>query len=209
MARQRKAAARSDDRSEADGPRETSLRIIGGSMRHRKLVYSGEPHTRPMKERVREAVFNLVGPNVKDTHAIDLFAGTGALGLEAISRGATRATLIERHFPTAALIRQNAAALGVADQVAVEPANAFIWLQSHTPTGEEPWLAFCSPPFAFYVERLDDMLAMIRLLVERAPPLSILVVEFDENFDSNLLPEFDTWDIRSYPPATIAILHRT
>src|SRR5438105_2010542 len=76
------------------------LRIIGGSLRGRKLQYTGEARTRPMKDRVREAVFNLLGPSVTGSHAIDLFAGTGALGLEALSRGAARATFIERHFPT-------------------------------------------------------------------------------------------------------------
>ena len=64
------------DREQAD--RETpELRIIGGTLRHRKLLYSGDQRTRPMKDRVREAVFNLVGPVVVGQHAIDLFAGTG------------------------------------------------------------------------------------------------------------------------------------
>src|SRR5437868_14777408 len=80
------------------------LRIIGGSRRGRKLQYSGDVRTRPMKDRVREAVFNLLGPQIAGSHAIDLFAGTGALGLEAISRGASKATFIERHLPTAKLI---------------------------------------------------------------------------------------------------------
>src|SRR5688572_16458652 len=93
------------------GPEEevVGLRIIGGSMRGRKLKYSGEARTRPMKDRVREAVFNLLGTTVEGCYVIDLFAGTGALGLEAISRGATGATFIERHFPTAKVIEENAA----------------------------------------------------------------------------------------------------
>ena len=82
-----------------------------------------------MKDRVREAVFNLLGPAVVASHAIDLFAGTGALGLEAISRGAVRATLIERHLPTCKLIEQNAAPLGVGDQVDVQFADTFKWEQ--------------------------------------------------------------------------------
>src|SRR5215468_6014297 len=95
------------------------LRIIGGSLRGRKLQYSGDVRTRPMKDRVREAVFNLLGPQVAGNHAIDLFAGTGALGLEAISRGAAKSTFIERHLPTSNLIKRNAAALGVAEQINV------------------------------------------------------------------------------------------
>ncbi len=91
------------------------LRIIGGRLRGRKLLYDGRHGTRPMKDRVREALFNLVGPSVKGQHAIDLFAGTGALGLEALSRGAASATFIEQHFPTANLVEQNIQLLELGD----------------------------------------------------------------------------------------------
>src|SRR5262245_4014790 len=116
-----------------DRPGETpviGLRIIGGNLRGRKLQYSGDVRTRPMKDRVREAVFNLIGPGVVGSHASDLFAGTGALGLEAISRGALRATLIERHSPTLELIKQNAAALGVAERIEARFGDAFLWTQA-------------------------------------------------------------------------------
>ncbi|OYV90832.1 MAG: hypothetical protein B7Z73_05850 [Planctomycetia bacterium 21-64-5] len=90
-----------------------SVRIIGGSLRGRRLECTGDPRTRPMKDRVREAVFNLLG-DVSGSTAIDLFAGTGALGFEALSRGAKAAVFFEQHFPTADVIRRNAALLGVA-----------------------------------------------------------------------------------------------
>src|ERR1700730_7109059 len=102
-------------------------RIVGGEFRGRKLLYSGDRRVRPMKDRVREAVFNLIGPAVRGLHAIDLFAGTGALGLEALSRGAATATFVERHFPTADIIRQNVAELGVADRSTILPANVLLW----------------------------------------------------------------------------------
>jgi len=89
------------------------VRIIGGSFRGRKLEYSGDLRTRPMKDRVREALFNLLSNAVKGKVAIDLFAGTGALALEALSRGASRAVFIERHRPTAQAILRNSATLGV------------------------------------------------------------------------------------------------
>jgi 16S rRNA (guanine966-N2)-methyltransferase len=208
LARHRKAASKPRDQSPLAGQREPGLRIIGGSMRGRKLFYSEQERTRPMKDRVREAVFNLVGPAVAGKHAVDLFAGTGALGLEAISRGALRATFIEQHFPTAALIRKNAAALNIVDRCRVEAANAFIWLQNQTPDSDTPWLAFCSPPYAFYVERQAEMLSMIQTLLERVPQGSILVVESDKQFDIGLLPAAEEWDIRHYPPAMVAIFRR-
>src|SRR3989304_1596677 len=71
----------------ATPPAETmGLRIISGRFRGRKLQYSGDRRTRPMKDRLRETVFNIIGDEVLGAHAIDLFAGTGALGLGAISR---------------------------------------------------------------------------------------------------------------------------
>jgi 16S rRNA (guanine966-N2)-methyltransferase len=209
LARHRKPARKPPIcRESADQREPAELRIVGGSMRGRKLLYSGDQRTRPMKDRVREAVFNLVGPGVAGKHAIDLFAGSGALGLEALSRGAARATFIEQHFPTAALIRQNAAQLGVSDRCEVLPANAFIWGQRQTALDNLPWVVFCSPPFAFFVERQAEMLALIDGLLDRAPPESTLVIESDKRFDMGLLSHAGAWDIREYPPAVVALFRK-
>ena len=182
------------------------LRIIGGRFRGSKLQYGGDPRVRPMKERVREAVFNLIGPAVKGKHAVDLFSGSGALGLEALSRGATSATLIEQHFPTAEIIRKNAAALGVEDAVRVVTGNVFVWLRRQPDLPSTPWLVFVSPPWDFFVERTDELLELIREMESRAPAESMLVVESDERFDPALLPRAEAWNVRRYPPAVVAIL---
>lgn len=158
-----------------------------------------------MKDRVREAVFNLLGPGVEGNHAIDLFAGTGALGLEAISRGAERATFIERHLPTAKLIEQNAAALGVAGQVEVVFGDAFGWSEEFCSGKVTPITLFCSPPFEFYVERHEQMLALIGRWVEAAPTGSQVVVEADERFDFGSLPQYERWDVREYLPAAVGV----
>ena len=185
-----------------------SLRIIGGSLRGRKLTASGDPRTRPMKDRVREAVFNLIGPSVVGQHAIDLFAGTGALGFEAVSRGARRATLVEHHLPTAEMVRATAATLGVADRVEGVWANAFFWARSNPAPDGESWLVFCSPPYAFYVDRAQEMLTLIGSLLDRAPGGSTLVVECDERFDTAQLPRAEEWNVRHYPPAVVAIYRK-
>jgi 16S rRNA (guanine966-N2)-methyltransferase len=181
------------------------LRIVGGSLRGRKLAYSGDARTRPMKDRVREAVFNLLGAWVEGSHAIDLFAGTGALGLEALSRGAAKATFIERHLPTANLIQQNAAALVVTDRVEVVFGDAFRWTADFQPDPNQPLTVFCSPPYDFYAERKEAMLGLIGRWIEVCPPGSQLVLEADERFDLSSLPQPDAWDIRSYSPATIGV----
>lgn len=205
MARYRKNPADPHDRRGPPGDRQTTLRIIGGEFRGRKLLYMGHVRTRPMKDRLREAVFNLLGNQVVGKHAIDLFAGTGALGLEAISRGALRATFIEQHFPTARVVRQNAALLGAVERCDVVSANAFLWVQNTEIDAGQAWLVFCSPPFSFYVERQQEMLALLGRLVERSPAESLFVVESDARFDTALLPQLESWDVRPYPPAVVAI----
>jgi 16S rRNA (guanine966-N2)-methyltransferase len=184
------------------------LRIIGGQFRGRRLHYDGDPRTRPMKDRLREAVFNLVGPSIQGKHALDLFAGTGALGLEALSRGAARATLIEQHRPTAAVIRQNVATLGVQERAEVVIGNVFIWLRRKPELGPLPWVVFCSPPYDFYVQRAGEMLELIAGLIAPAPPGSVFVVEADDRFDFGQLPDPPAWDIRQYQPAVVGLLRK-
>ncbi len=158
-----------------------------------------------MKERVREALFNLVGPDVRGKHAIDLFSGTGALGLEALSRGAVTATLVERHFPTADLIKQNAVTLGVLDRCTILPANTLLFPKRWPEFANMPWVVFCSPPYDFYLDHAEEMLALIEGLIERSPVESIFCVEADERFDFARLPHADQWDVRTYPPAVVGI----
>lgn len=159
-----------------------------------------------MKDRVREAVFNLVGPAVVGSEAIDLFAGTGALGLEAISRGAASAIFIEQHRPTAALIRQNIEGLEVAVPVEVVAADTFYWYRHQAQMSTRPWLVLCSPPFDFFVERRDAMLELVQYFVRHAPSGSVVVVESDERFDPAELPRAGEWLVRRYPPAVVAVL---
>ncbi len=192
-------------------PIDKPLRIIGGELRNRPIRYLGDPRTRPMKDRVREALFNLIGPDVKGKHAIDLFAGTGALGFEAISRGAARATLIERHFPSAALIRQNMADLAVESQCQVFAADAFLWLRQQQASNpdllaDQPWLVLCSPPFDFFVDRMPEMHRLLADLKRAAPANSLMAVESDQRFDFTTLQDLGDWDVRSYPPALLGIM---
>lgn len=181
------------------------LRIIGGKFRGRKLQYSGDLGVRPMKDRVREALFNLVGVEVKGTHAIDLFGGTGALGLEALSRGALRATFVERHFPTAAVLRSNIQTLGIDQATEVHTSDTFIWWRTEPALGADPWTIFCSPPYEYFVERTEDLLGLIGGMLRAAPAGSVAAVESDLRFDAGQLPDGYEWDVRTYPPAQVAI----
>jgi 16S rRNA (guanine966-N2)-methyltransferase len=181
------------------------VRIIAGRFRGRKLLYSGNLGVRPMKDRVRQALFNMLGATIEGTHALDLFAGTGALGLEAISRGAALGTLIEHHAPTAEVVRRNVASLGLESICRVLTADVFRWVEHSLPSDATPWAVFCSPPYSYWVELYSPMLELVTRLIDRSPPNSLFVVESDERFDFATLPSADAWDVREYPPARIGM----
>lgn len=187
----------------------SQLRIIGGSLRGRQIVYSGDPVTRPMKDNIREAVFNLIGAWVPGKLAIDLFAGTGAIGIEALSRGAEFAIFVERHFPTARLIQQNLTSLELLDRAELETSDTFFWARQYCKapkSNPRPWAMFCSPPYDLYATQPEAMTNLIRSLVAVAPPHSVMVVESDHRFDATQLPDFDRWRVREYSPARLHIL---
>ena len=196
--------------SEPGAKEPLGLRIIGGKFRGSKLRYAGDNRVRPMKDRVREAVFNLIGPAIKGMYVIDLFGGTGAMTIEAVSRGATSATIIEIHLPTAAMLKTNLEALNLLPICQLCKTDAFFWVKNEDehPPKESPWAVFCSPPYDFYVSRRDEMLDMLNRLVALAPAGSIFVIESDHRFDLTLLPIVPSPNrIRSYPPAVIAIFY--
>lgn len=186
---------------------ETTLRIVGGHFRGRKLKYAGDTRVRPMKDRVREALFNLLGPAVKGTFAIDLFGGTGALGLEAISRGSVGAIILERHLPTLKVIRENIDTLELDETVETVHVDTFRWIQGKPQLPKaDPWVVFVSPPYRFFTERMDETLDLIKALLLEAPYGSLFAVEATKEFDFQALPIPDEWDVRSYPPAVVGVL---
>ncbi len=212
MARRSKSVDSSRQRQSGESTGPLRLRIVGGEFRGRVLKYSGDRRVRPMKDRTREAIFNLLGPTIRGTYAWDLFAGTGAMGLEAISRGAIGAALLEQHIPTAKLIRENVESLGLVDRVRRVQADAFHWIASTRDLSgfagidpAIPWIVFCCPPYAFFAERLDAMRSLLRDLHPRAPQGSQFVIEAEIPFDFNQLWP-DEWRVRNYAPATVAIL---
>ncbi|MEC9094935.1 MAG: RsmD family RNA methyltransferase [Planctomycetota bacterium] len=199
-----------------------SVRIIGGQYRGQTLLYSGDKITRPMKDNVREALFNLVGGYLEDTVVFDLFAGTGAVGLEALSRHAFHSVLIERHVPTSRIIRQNAESIDVMGDVSICCSDTFFWvrqfareidsgnvqsIQLDLPSLQQrPWVVFCCPPYDSYLNEEAKLLPMLEFFCHHCPPQSLIVVECDDRFDLGLLPAPDQWKTTRYSPAIISIL---
>lgn len=185
------------------------LRIIGGRLRGRRLLYSGAWSTRPMRDRVREAVFNILRDAVVDAQIIDIFAGTGAMGLEALSRGAAFATFVERDPEACQVLRRNIAALHLENQSAVLLADAFLWWRHHSPLAPCPYVVFCCPPYEVLTTSREEMLHLVTGLIRELPNDSVLVVETGEDFDFGQFPFPDRWDVRTYRPSRIGFFWKS
>ncbi len=129
------------------GRRAGRLRVVAGSAGGLRLESPAGAATRPTAERVREAVFSAVGAAVRAGAVLDLYAGTGALAVEALSRGADRAVLVERDRREAAVARRNLdhTGLGAGARVVVGPVERFL---AGPPPAEAPFaLVCCDPPY--------------------------------------------------------------
>ncbi len=127
------------------GPR-GSVRIVGGRWRGTRLPVADAEGLRPTSDRMRETLFNWLQPALPGARVLDLFAGSGALGLEAVSRGAREAVLVERDARLAASLRETAGRLAAAGEVRVAEADALAWLRAPTVAGPFD-VVFVDPPF--------------------------------------------------------------
>ncbi len=175
----------------------TQIRIVAGSLRGRKLTVVVHPGMRPTPQMVREAFFSILGNAIPDREFYDIFAGTGVVGMEAISRGAKAARFIENDPRQVADIQKYAVAFQIADQTHVLRADAYRWAQRWLPPAE-PVNLFLSPPFPDLSDKAEEFLALVRELLHKVPAESVLTIQAEEGFPLERLPEPDLWDVRTY-----------
>ena len=129
------------------------MRIIAGEWRSRRLERPRTVHTRPMPQRMREAIFDILGSHyatpgtLPPIRVADFFAGSGSLGLEAVSRGAAACDAIDNRLPALEALRENVRALGAADRVRVWRANAWTCCLTQPAPQQRYGLVFLDPPF--------------------------------------------------------------
>jgi 16S rRNA (guanine966-N2)-methyltransferase len=147
------------------------MRIIAGSCRGRRLEAPRWEGLRPTSDKLRETLFNIVAARVKDARVLDIFAGTGAVGLESLSRGAASAVFVERDRRAAALIASNAERCGLRDRCVIIRGAAEQVLQSEIAGGPFD-LVMLDPPYTF--EPLGDAVSAAR---RHLAPGGLLVLE--------------------------------
>ena len=135
------------------------MRIIAGVARSRRLVGPSGLTTRPMTDRVRESLFSSIAAWIPDSAILDLYAGTGAMGLEALSRGAAEATFVERDRPALEALRQNIDTVGLGGLVVADDVDRYL-ARARGPLD----VVFVDPPYALPLASLVETL-------QKLPPL--------------------------------------
>lgn len=169
----------------------SQLRIIGGQWRSRRLPIASVPGLRPTPDRVRETLFNWLQSVVPGARCLDLFAGSGALGFEALSREAADVVLVEKHSAAFVQLQANVAQLP-AKRAELINCDALLYLRS----GVEPFdLIFLDPPFRKGF--VDEVMALI---IEYAllKPNGLIYLEYESEFE----PDFSQWQMEAYRQTT-------
>jgi 16S rRNA (guanine966-N2)-methyltransferase len=188
------------------------MRIIAGELRGRPLKAPPGERTRPMLDRVREALFARLEERLSGARVLDLYAGSGSLGLEALSRGAQRARFVERDGPALAALRKNVEDLGLATRARVWRGDALqrsSWLGG-AGADEVYDLVFFDPPYAL-VRDPDTSPRLVAALEELAAdalaPGGVIVVHAPERDIGVLRPGGEWgWDLRTYGSSAVALL---
>jgi 16S rRNA (guanine966-N2)-methyltransferase len=175
------------------------VRIVAGRHKGRKLRAPTGARTRPTSDKVREALFSILG-SVEDLRVLDLYAGSGALGIEALSRGARSVTFVDSARPALAAIRANLEAAG--EEAEVVASDALAWLRSAATSERAFDLVFLDPPYDA-AARIAQPLA--ELLPRVAAPQALIVTESSKR--NPLTLDLPVADERTYGDTRIAI-HR-
>jgi 16S rRNA (guanine966-N2)-methyltransferase len=176
------------------------MRVVAGSARGRPLTAPEGARTRPTSDRVREAVFNALfslDDAVDGARVLDLFAGSGALGIEALSRGASSATFVEQARPAVAAIEHNIGHTGVEDRATIVRSDVLDWL-ARSPGQYD--VVLCDPPYDF-----ADWPALL-VALEPVLPTGLAVLESDREVE--LEAQWQEIRTRRYGGTVVSIVRR-
>jgi 16S rRNA (guanine966-N2)-methyltransferase len=185
-------------------PRRDGLRVIAGQFGGRRIAAPPGRGTRPTADRVREALFSMLEP-VRRVDVLDLFAGSGALGIEALSRGAASATFVESDHRAVGVIRQNLAVLGLTDRARVVTLDWRQGLLREAAAGNAFGLCLIDPPYTLLLKIFDELGPLLGPVL--APGARIVV----ERSSRPPIPEFSTLPIisridRTYGDTALTVL---
>jgi 16S rRNA (guanine966-N2)-methyltransferase len=180
-----------------------AMRIIAGEFRGRKLLPPEREITRPVTDRVKQSLFDILTPYLEGAIVYDCFAGTGSMGLECLSRGAKQVTFFEADRSAATRLKKNIETLKVTDQTSIVGGDLFKWFTSHANGNAD--LIFLDPPYRFLKTQPADLLALAARFGQHLNPQGIVIFRHDAA-DTLALPPLQVADLRTYGSMTLEFL---
>lgn len=186
------------------------LRISGGTRRGRKLESPPAESIRPASDLVRQAVFNLIRYAIPGCVFHDIYAGTGIVGIEALSRGAKLAIFLDRDGKQVSLIRRNLRRVDFGPECAIERGgDAFVWAKHFVPEADARNVVFLGPPYPDFEKHLDKMMDMVATVQGRLGDADLLVLQFPRFVEPAKLPDFENWfRLRHYGKTRVGVWQR-
>jgi 16S rRNA (guanine966-N2)-methyltransferase len=191
-----------------------AMRIIAGEFRGRQIMPPQGAVTRPITDRAKQSLFDVLAPHIEGARVYDCFAGTGSMGLECLSRGAAHVTFFEADRSAVARLAQNIAALRVAERTRTIPGDLFKWFERATTRPADAQitpvdLVFLDPPYRFLVDRSDEVIQLaFHLAHGHMKPDTTVIFRHDAK-DSLKLPNLEVFDKRDYGDMAIELLRPT
>ena len=177
-----------------------NLRIISGKFGGRTIQAPDGELTHPMGDRVRGSLLNIIGDEIKDAEVLDVFAGTGSLGLEALSRGAKQATFIERDRVANKILAENIQSLGVGEQARAIQIGASTWIEKNQ--GQYFDIIFADPPYN------DLQLSTVSKLSGMLKPNGLMVLSYPGRGELPTVNGIVVVDNRRYGTAALAFYRK-
>lgn len=181
------------------------MRIIAGEFRGRRLLAPRGSVTRPLTDRAKQSIFDVLSPRLADAVVYDCFAGTGSMGLEALSRGSRFVTFFETDRAALQILQRNRAALKVEDRSTIISGDVFGWFEQTTPPERRVDLIFLDPPYRFLRERPQMLQSLAQRLAEHLNPGAIIVFRHDAE-DNLKLDPLRRFDLRDYGAMRVEFL---
>jgi 16S rRNA (guanine966-N2)-methyltransferase len=182
-----------------------TMRIIAGEFRGRKLLPPKSDTTRPITDRVKQSLFDILTPHIDGARVYDLFAGTGSMGLECLSRGAAHAIFFESDHSALDRLNKNIATLDVANRSQIIPGDLFKYFSTNIPT-DSASLVFLDPPYRFLKEHPDKLKNLAQAISKHhLQPDGLLIFRHDAA-DQLELPPLKSIDHREYGGMTLEFL---
>ena len=178
-------------------PEKTEIRIVAGTHRGRKLSCVVSPDLRPTPQRVREAFFSIMGNAIPGRIFVDLFAGTGVVGMEALSRGGKATYFIERDAALGNAIQDHLRKFDLIERSKLYRTDSYRWASAWRAPAE-PVNVFLSPPFEDLHKRPEVLLAALKQLQEVVAPDSLIILQSETDSPLDDTAELATWERREY-----------